>query len=57
MINNRNKAHLRIYTDGSKVDESTTSAIWTTSLGVEESWKLNHDQRRSILGAELNTIS
>ena len=49
--------HLRIYTDGSKVEESTSAAMWIPSMEIGESWKLNHGRSRSIMGAELFAIS
>lgn len=56
-IHRRYGDHLRIYTDGSKIDDSTTAAMWIPSLGVEDKWKLNHGKSRSIMGAELYAIS
>ena len=56
-IETRYGAHLKIYTDGSKVADSTTAAMWVPSMEVEDSWKLNHGPSRSIMGAELYAIS
>ena len=49
--------HFKIYTDGSKTAVSTTAALWIPELQVEESWKLDHGNFRSIMGAELYAIN
>ena len=56
-INTRYSNHLRIYTDGSKVESSTSAAMWIPNMEVGERWKLDHGQSRSIMGAELYAIS
>ena len=56
-INTRYRDHLKIYTDGSKIGESTSAAIWIPDMEVEDSWRLDHGQYRSIMGAELYAIS
>ena len=56
-INTKYATHLRIYTDGSKVENSTSAAMWIPSMEIGESWKLNHGRCRSIMGAELYAIS
>ena len=52
-IDSRYPRHLKIYTDGSKYDESTTAAMWD----VAESWKIDWGTTRSIMGAELLAIN
>ena len=56
-IETRYRTHLKIYTDGNKVDGSTTAAMWVPSMEIEVSWKLDHGHIRSIMGAELYAIS
>ena len=56
-INSKYDTHLRIYTDGSKVDNSTSAAMWIPSMEIGENWKLDHGDSRSIMGAELYAIS
>ena len=48
---------MKIYTDGSKGDESTTAAMWIPSINELDSRKLDLGQFRSIMGAELFAIS
>ena len=48
--------HLRIYTDGSKTDDSTGAGLWIPDFLHRESWKLDHGQVRSIMSAELFAI-
>ena len=55
-INTWYDSSFKIYTDGSKMDESTSAAMWIPNLTVEESWKLDHGRSRSIMGAELFAI-
>ena len=56
-INQRYEEHLKLYTDGSKIDNSTTSAVWNPTTGEGEYWKLSKGEARSIMGAELHAIS
>ena len=56
-INSKYPIHFKMYTDGSKVANSTTAGLWIPSLGVEEMWKLAQGESRSIMGAELFAIN
>ena len=48
--------HLKIYTDGSKRENSTTAGLWIPEFQHRENWKLTHGQIRSIMSAELYAI-
>ncbi|CAL4072958.1 unnamed protein product [Meganyctiphanes norvegica] len=48
--------HLKLFTDGSKSGNSTTSAMWVPHTEQGEHWKLHKGQARSIMGAELYAI-
>ena len=48
---------MRIYTDGSKFEKTTTAAVWIPETGYEESWKLEGGENISIMGAEFFAIS
>ena len=55
-INNLYIDHLHLYTDGSKVTQSTSAGLWIPEFQHRESWKLTHGPIRSIMGAELFAI-
>lgn len=48
--------HLKIYTDGSKNENSTSAGLWIPDFQHEENWKLDHGPARTIMGAELFAI-
>ena len=56
-IYSRYPDHLHIYTDGSKVEESTTAGIWIPHFIHSENWKLDYGQVRSTMCAELYAIN
>ena len=56
-IEEKYKDHLQIYTDGSKVADSTTSAICVPELNIKRGWKLEGKDTITIMGAEMLAIS
>ena len=55
-INNLYPNHLKIYTDGSKIENSTSAGLWIPDFHHRENWKLDHGRVRSIMSAELYAI-
>ena len=56
-INTQYTEHIHIYTDGSKIENSTSAGLWVPNFQHREGWKLNHGNSRSIMGAELYAIN
>ena len=56
-IDTRYTEHLKIYTDGSITEESTSAAIWIPEIPHEENWKLNLGTARNTMGAELFALN
>ena len=56
-IEERYSEHLHIYTDGSKVADSTTSAIYIPDFSHKEGWKLEDGENITIMGAEMLAIT
>ena len=52
-IDERYQGHLQIYTDGSKMDSSTSAAIWIPEVEHQNNWKLQNGDILSIMTAEL----
>ena len=50
-IENKYKEHLHIYTDGSKVLDSTSAAIYIPDYDHKEGWKLEDGVNITIMGA------
>ena len=55
-IAERYNDHLQIYTDGSKMEASTTAAIWIPEIGHHNNWKLENGNIMSIMTAEMFAI-
>ena len=55
-IEERYQDHLHIYTDGSKMDSSTSAAIWIPELEHQDKWKFEMGEIISIMTAELYAI-
>ena len=56
-IEERYQDHLHIYTDGSKVTDSTSSAMYIPNLNIKKGWKLEGGDDITIMGAEMLAIS
>ena len=48
--------HLHIFTDGSKVEKSTSSAIWIPEQNIKKGWKLEEGEHTTIMTAEMFAI-
>ena len=48
--------HLKLYTDGSKNENSTSAGLWIPDFQHRDNWKLDHGPARSIMSAELYAI-
>ena len=48
--------HTKLYTDGSKIQNSTSAGLWIPHFNHRENWKFDHGQARSIMSAELYAI-
>ena len=48
--------HMKLYTDGSKILNSTSAGLWIPDYQHRENWKFTHGQVRSIMSAELIAI-
>ena len=48
--------HIKIYTDGSKNENSTSAGLWIPDFQHRDNWKLDHGPARSIMSAELYAI-
>ena len=55
-LEERYKDHLHIYTDGSKIDSSTSAAIWIPDMELDNKWKFEMGGIISIMAAELFAI-
>ena len=55
-IEERYKEHLHIYSDGSKMDSSTSAAIWIPEVGHQNNWKLENGAIIPIMTAEMFAI-
>ena len=51
------KDHLRIYTDGSIMENSASAAVWIPKFEHSENWKMNMGTARNIMGAELTALN
>ena len=50
------KDHFHIFTDGSKIENSTTSALWIPELEFKQGWKLEEGELTTIMTAEMFAI-
>ena len=56
-IEERYKNHLQIFTDGSKIRNSTSAAMWIPEMNYQEGWKLEDGDTITIMSAELLAIN
>lgn len=57
MIYNKYNEHVKIYTDGSIMEESAAAALWIPDFDHQESWKMDYGEARSIMAVELTAIN
>ena len=55
-IEERFPNHFRIFTDGSKKENSTTAAMWIPEMNYQEGWKLENGSNITIMNAKLLAI-
>ena len=48
--------HVKIYSDGSKIQNSASAGLWIPDFSHRENWKFDHGRVRSIMSAELYAI-